>query len=348
MKRIRKHDESVNVEIDELPNGKSSVFGDTCNEMFKYGCIDELSIILAKIFETMIKYNQLPYLFNVGKILPILKNNNGPNNEINNTRPITISDTISNLFEKYILHRLERKHSDPQTHYYEESLALVQNKDQISSIFKTSIGVKQGGPLSPKLFSIYVEDLINEIMSTELITDIDGIKTGILVYADDLLIMTDSVKKMEKVLKICETFGIKTEIKFNPTKTQIMRINGTKQDETSLELCGEEIEWVRKLKYLGVWVDGKHYSKEHLRDRRLSTWRAFYLLKTSLDICSKNISPQLKANLFKTYDKNSNNGRLNDQTNAVPRKKIKNDEPTLCTEYRTCSVKNKKTKTRIC
>ncbi|RMZ95799.1 RNA-directed DNA polymerase from mobile element jockey-like, partial [Brachionus plicatilis] len=82
--------------------------------------------------------------------------------------------------------------------YYEESLAFVQNKDQISSIFKTSIGVKQGGPLSPKLFSIYVEDLINEIMSTELITDIDGIKTGILMYADDLLIMTDSVKKMEK------------------------------------------------------------------------------------------------------------------------------------------------------
>ncbi|RNA41230.1 RNA-directed DNA polymerase from mobile element jockey-like [Brachionus plicatilis] len=134
--------------------------------------------------------------------------------------------------------------------------------------------------------------------------------------------MTDSVKKMEKVLKICKTFGIKTEIKFNPTKTQIMRINGTNQDETSLELCGEEIEWVRKLKYLGVWVDGKHYSKEHLRERRLSTWRAFYLLKTNLDICSKDISPKLKAHLFKTYvrpimyyglenctiNKNSNNG----------------------------------------
>ncbi|RNA02794.1 Pro-Pol poly [Brachionus plicatilis] len=121
------------------------------------------------------------------------------------------------------------------------------------------------------------------------------------MYADDLLIMTDSVKKMEKVLKICETFGIKTEIKFNPTKTQIMRINGTKQDETSLELCGEEIEWVRKLKYLGVWVDGKHDSKEHLRERRLSTWRAYYLLKINLDICSKHFRPQLKAHLFKTY-----------------------------------------------
>ncbi|RMZ93722.1 hypothetical protein BpHYR1_031915 [Brachionus plicatilis] len=79
-------------------------------------------------------------------------------------------------------------------------------------------------------------------MSTELITEINGIKTGKLMYGDDLLIMTDSVKKMEKGLKICETLGLKTEIKFNPTKTQIMRIIRTKQDETSLELCGKEIE----------------------------------------------------------------------------------------------------------
>ncbi|RNA02796.1 RNA-directed DNA polymerase from mobile element jockey-like [Brachionus plicatilis] len=103
--------------IKELPNGKSSGFGDTCSEMFKYGCIDELSIIIAKIIETMIKNNQFPYQFNVGKRLPIIKNNNGPNNEINYTRPITISDTIANLFEKYILHRLERKHSDPRTQF---------------------------------------------------------------------------------------------------------------------------------------------------------------------------------------------------------------------------------------
>ena len=125
--------------------------------------------------------------------------------------------------------------------YYESSLSIVKNKNEISSIFKTTVGVKQGGPLSPKLFSIYVEDLINEIMETDLITDINRIKTGILMYADDLLIMTESIKKMEKVLKMCEYFGMRTGIKFNPSKTQIMRINGSKKDKTRLEFCGEEI-----------------------------------------------------------------------------------------------------------
>ncbi|RNA32087.1 RNA-directed DNA polymerase from mobile element jockey-like [Brachionus plicatilis] len=138
-------------------------------------------------------------------------------------------------------------------------------------------------------------------MKTDLVAEIEGIKTGILMYADDLLLITESTKKMKKVLQMCEEFGIRNEIRFNPSKTQIMRINGTKKDEVKLELCGEEIEWVKKIKYLGVWIDGKSFSKEHLRERRMSTWRAFYLLKTNLDINSKQLNPHLKAYLLKTY-----------------------------------------------
>ncbi|RNA00453.1 hypothetical protein BpHYR1_015408 [Brachionus plicatilis] len=37
--------------------------------------------------------------------------------------------------------------------------------------------------------------------------------------------------------------------------TQMMRINRSKKDNIKLEHCGEEIEWVEKLKYLDVLVD---------------------------------------------------------------------------------------------
>ncbi|RMZ94619.1 hypothetical protein BpHYR1_026610 [Brachionus plicatilis] len=55
------------------------------------------------------------------------------------------------------------------------------------------------------------------------------------------------------------------------------------KEEVKLELSGQEIEWVKKRKYLGVWIDGKLYSREHLRERRLSTLKAIYLLKNNLD-----------------------------------------------------------------
>ncbi|RNA44024.1 hypothetical protein BpHYR1_046227 [Brachionus plicatilis] len=40
--------------LEELPNCKSVGFGDLYNELFKYGCLDELTEILAIVLETMI------------------------------------------------------------------------------------------------------------------------------------------------------------------------------------------------------------------------------------------------------------------------------------------------------
>ncbi len=40
---------------------------------------------------------------------------------------------------------------------------IVQADNEFSDLFKTTVGVKQGGLLSPKLFLIYVEDLTNII-----------------------------------------------------------------------------------------------------------------------------------------------------------------------------------------
>ena len=49
--------------------------------------------------------------------MPILKKNDGPTDDINNIRPIRISDTIANIFKKYALSKLENKHQDPETQF---------------------------------------------------------------------------------------------------------------------------------------------------------------------------------------------------------------------------------------
>ena len=97
--------------------------------------------------------------------------------------------------------------------YYNNSLACVQNGSETTDMFKTTIGVKQGGPLFPKLFSIYVEAMIEEIISSKLIASINGVVIGLIMYADDLLLVTESIDKMRSVLKICEQHGVKLEDK---------------------------------------------------------------------------------------------------------------------------------------
>ena len=47
--------------------------------------------------------------------------------------------------------------------YYNISAAYILKDNIKSEIFITTIGCKQGGPLSARLFSIYIEDVIEEV-----------------------------------------------------------------------------------------------------------------------------------------------------------------------------------------
>ena len=71
--------------------------------------------------------------------------------------------------------------------YYEKSMMLVQLEEEISKPFKTTVGVRQGGVLSPLLFSIYVNDILIEIQKLNLGYELGEMMIDILAYADDIL-----------------------------------------------------------------------------------------------------------------------------------------------------------------
>ena len=50
--------------------------------------------------------------------------------------------------------------------YYESSQMKVQKGNEHSNIFKTSVGVIQGGALSPELYSCYAEGFFKDIEKT--------------------------------------------------------------------------------------------------------------------------------------------------------------------------------------
>lgn len=353
-----------------LRNNKSIGHAGISNEMYKNAGEQYLPFLLKCIIEKIFQYGIIPKNFNIGKINPIIKDNKLPSDDLNNIRPITISDTLANIFEKVVLYELEKTQKDHELQfgfkrnsscnhaifvlketvnfyncklksvyacavdaskafdkinrlammhklipkleaciwravymYYNMSFAYVVNEDEVSERFRTTTGVKQGGPLSPRLFSIYVEALIEELESTELGTEIEGIKTGVIMYADDLVVMSDSVEKLQKMLQIIEKYCEKWEIKINGKKTQYMeftlRKNGEKP-EASLMLGGEVVEKVDKMKYLGVWIDSKLNPKEQINDKKVSSLRAFNKLR-NVGIADRQTSPNMKCFLFKVY-----------------------------------------------
>ena len=73
-------------------------------------------------------------------------------------------------------------------------------KDGFSESFVSNMGVKQGCPLSPTLFGLYINELEEVITKQSTRGEVDGSSIGIytltiLLYADDVILMTHSYKK---------------------------------------------------------------------------------------------------------------------------------------------------------
>ena len=64
-----------------------------------------LTVQLCVLFNVMLQYGIVPDIFCEGIIIPILKDNNGDHSDINTYRGITLSSSVSKLFEQCLLEK---------------------------------------------------------------------------------------------------------------------------------------------------------------------------------------------------------------------------------------------------
>ena len=75
---------------------------------------------------------------------------------------------------------------------------------EASKSFSVSNGVRQGGVLSPILFTVYLDVLIKELEASGDGCYIGHIFYGALGYADDLSVLAPTAQGLARMLKICE------------------------------------------------------------------------------------------------------------------------------------------------
>ena len=107
--------------------------------------------------------------------------------------------------------------------YYDSSQGTIElGNGSLSELFDISIGVKQGGILSPALFHMYIDDLIFEITNKNLGAQINQTNVSIIVYADDIILLSSVDAHLQKMLDICGTYSNLWRIKFNAAKSSLM------------------------------------------------------------------------------------------------------------------------------
>ena len=105
---------------------------------------------------------------------------------------------------------------------YLNASSVVMMDGCISTSFPCKIGVRQGWPLSPILFSFYISDLESQISceSTGFITILNQ-SISTLMFADDLALFADSPAGLQHSLIILEQFCHKWKLNINAQKLKV-------------------------------------------------------------------------------------------------------------------------------
>ena len=122
----------------------------------------------------------------------------------------------------------------------------------ISTNFSVSNGVRQGGVLSPILFNVYIDELLLRLKQHDFGCHIGNRFVGGLCYADDLKILSPSVRGLQKMVGICEEFAKDYSVTLNLGKTLCICLGRIpKHPQTQISLNGMILQWVKNARHLG-------------------------------------------------------------------------------------------------
>ena len=141
---------------------------------------------------------------------------------------------------------------------YRTQSAKVKWNGILSDAFSISNGVKQGAVLSAILFCVYIDDLIKELRRKREGCWVNGAYVGIVVYADDIALLSPSLDGLQNMIDTCEKYAEQHNLTFstnvNPvkSKTKCVAFLLNKRPLRNLQLKGKPLPWVNSIKHLGT------------------------------------------------------------------------------------------------
>ena len=148
--------------------------------------------------------------------------------------------------------------------YLNNRMQCVKLNGFTSNEILNEYGVPQGSVLGPILFVLYINDMVDimDNVSIHLFAD----DTLIYYYSKDLDQLVHCINNsLEKI----HNYTCSNLLKINAKKTKFMLISKERVKEEfvansyKIEINNEQIEQVKKIKYLGVIIDDKLLFKEH-------------------------------------------------------------------------------------
>jgi hypothetical protein len=178
------------------------------------------------------------------------------------------------------------------------NLMRIKVGNELSKEIPAAIGIRQGDSLSPFLFNIIMDKIIEDIKALQLGYTMGNNHIGILCYADDAVLLADSESDLQKLLQQFHTSSQLFNMKISINKTKSM-VTSRQPVQCNLVIDNDTIEQVTRFKYLGVEVSSCSDLYEEVKSQANKASAVAGCLKATV-WRNKDMLKESKVKIYKT------------------------------------------------
>ena len=137
---------------------------------------------------------------------------------------------------------------------YRTTKYTIKTRNGLLDTIQSNLGLKQGCPLSPILFNLYINNFATYLTDQgENELKLGNEHISHIFYADDLVIFAESKEKLQNKLDQLEKFSKDKDLTVNAEKSKVMIFNKAgRRIQQPFTINGENMEVVQSFTYLGV------------------------------------------------------------------------------------------------
>ncbi|XP_023946281.2 LINE-1 reverse transcriptase homolog [Bicyclus anynana] len=211
---------------------------------------------------------------------------------------IDYTKAFDSLYHSSIWQALHNCNLDPMIirtvkNIYQNSVSRVKLEVR-GEEFKIARGVRQGDPLSPKLFLAVLQDIFSKLNWISEGIPINNDRLTHLRFADDIAIFAETPKKLQNMISQLNKESKHVGLHMNLSKTKVMT-NGKKG---KIMLDGVELVYVEQYTYLGKQVSfSKSNNEDEVHRRVTCSWNKYWAHK---EILKGNYDSNMKKTIMDT------------------------------------------------
>jgi hypothetical protein len=187
--------------------------------------------------------------------------------------------------------------------WYSGQEVCIQWKNTLSSSFHIGNGTRQGGILSPYLFTRYIRELICAVVHSNIGCNIGGVFYNVLAYADDIVLLAPSWYALRSLINLLNSCARDIDMTCNVDKTVCMVFNPKCKrmivvtDFPCFTINGSVLQYVNNFKYLGHIINNSLNDNDDVKREVRNLFMRSNILTRRFSRCSTKV----KLTLFKAY-----------------------------------------------